>query len=118
MDYEQRVYDLEYENKKLREQNKELEEEIDFLCEYKDNIRTINRLMKLKVGKIVYHHDNYAEEFESFWIPILKKQYFKYMITNDKKAIVELEDNVWKNWNLSKEEKRKILKEIRGKNGR
>ena len=31
------------------------------------------------------------------------------------KAIVELEDEVWKNWNLSREEKKKILSEIRGK---
>lgn len=57
---------------------------------------------------------NYKEHFNTFWIPILKKQYFKYMLTNNKEAIIELEDNIWKNWNLSKEEKRKILKIIRG----
>lgn len=118
MDYEQKIYDLEYENKKLKEQNQELAEELNFLVAYNENGLIINKLLRRKVGKVVYHHDNYKEEFETFWIPILKKQYFKYMITNDKKAIVELEDNVWKNWNLSKEEKRKILKEIRGKNGR
>ena len=112
-DFEQEVYDLEYENKKLKEQNKELTEELDFLCSYKDNIKLINKIMKLS-GKVVYHHDNYKEEFNKYWIPILKKQYFKYMLTNNKEAIIELEDNVWKNWNLTIEEKKEILKTIRG----
>lgn len=113
-DFEQEVYDLEYENKKLKEQNKELTEELDFLCSYKDNIKLINKIMKLS-GKVVYHHDNYKEEFNKYWIPILKRQYFKYKLMKDKKAIVELEDNIWKNWHFSKEEKRKILKIIKGK---
>ena len=49
-----------------------------------------------------------------YWLPIYKKQYFKYKLLGDIKAIVELEDEIWKNWNLSREEKRKILKQIRG----
>ena len=57
---------------------------------------------------------NYKEHFNTFWIPILQKQYFKYMLTNNKQAIVELEDNIWNNWHLSKEDKRKIIKKIRG----
>lgn len=114
MDYEQKVYDLEYENKKLKEENKELSEELDYLLGYKDNLRLINRIMKLS-GKATYYINNYKEYYRETWIPILKKQYFKYMLTNDKKAIIELEDNVWKNWNLTKEDKKKILKEIRGK---
>lgn len=114
MDYEQRVYDLEYENKKLKGKNQELAEELNFLVAYNENGLIINKLLRRKVGKVVYHHDNYKEEFKTFWIPILKKQYFKYMLTNNKEAIIELEDNIWKNWNLSKEEKRKILKIIRG----
>ena len=40
--------------------------------------------------------------------------YFKYKLLGDIKAIIELEDEVWKNWNLSKQEKRKILRWIRG----
>lgn len=49
-----------------------------------------------------------------YWLPILKKMYFKYKLLGDIKAIIELEDNIWKNWNLSKDDKRKILREIRG----
>ena len=49
-----------------------------------------------------------------FWIPILKKQYFKFKLMGDIKAIVELEDNIWRNWNFTEEEKRKILNEIKG----
>ena len=60
---------------------------------------------------------NYKEHFNTFWIPILQKQYFKYRLTNNKEAIVELEDNIWKNWNLIPKDKREILKKIRGKKG-
>ena len=49
-----------------------------------------------------------------YWLPIFKKMYFKFKLLGDIKAIIELEDNIWKNWNLSKEDKRKILKQIRG----
>lgn len=57
----------------------------------------------------------YKEHYYEFWIPILKRQYFKFMIMNDKRAIIELEDNVWKNWSFTKEEKREILRRVRGK---
>ena len=49
-----------------------------------------------------------------YWLPLFKRMYFKYKVQGDIKAIVELEDEIWKNWNLSKEEKRKILGQIRG----
>lgn len=49
-----------------------------------------------------------------YWLPIFKKMYFKYKLLGDIKAIIELEDEVWKNWNLSKDDKKKILKQIRG----
>ena len=49
-----------------------------------------------------------------YWLPIFKKMYFKYKLLGDIKAIIELEDEVWKNWKLTKEEKKKILKQIRG----
>ena len=113
MDYEQKVYDLEYENKKLKEQNKELQEELNYLLGYKDNLVLINKIMK-KTGKVVYQDDNYTEEFKTFWIPILQRQYFKYKLTNNKEAIEELEDNIWKNWNLIPKDKKEILKKIRG----
>ena len=49
-----------------------------------------------------------------YWLPIFKKMYFKYKLLGDIKAIVELEDEIWKNWHLSREDKKKILKQIRG----
>jgi hypothetical protein len=57
---------------------------------------------------------NYKEHFNTFWIPILKRQYFKYMLTKDKKAIEELKNNVRNNWNLTKDEKEQIIRKIRG----
>lgn len=113
MDYEQKVYDLEYENRKLKEQNQELQEELKYLLGYKDNLVLINKIMK-KTGKVVYQDDNYTEEFNKFWIPILQRQYFKYRLTKDKKAIEELENNVRNNWNLTKDEKIQMIRKIRG----
>ena len=49
-----------------------------------------------------------------YWLPIFMRMYFKFKLLGDIKAIIELEDEVWKNWNLSKEDKRKILRQIRG----
>lgn len=49
-----------------------------------------------------------------YWLPIFKRMYFKFRLLGDIKAIIELEDEVWKNWNLSREDKKKILKQIRG----
>lgn len=60
---------------------------------------------------------NYKEHFDTFWIPILKRQYFKYMLTNNKEAIEELEKNVRNNWNLTKNDKIEFLKIIKGKKG-
>ena len=53
-------------------------------------------------------------DYFEFWMPILKRQYFKFKLMDDTKAIIELEDNIWKSWKLTKEEKRKVLKRIRG----
>lgn len=57
---------------------------------------------------------NYKEYYYEFWIPILKKQYFKFRLTNDKRAISSLENNVLKNWYFDKNEKKEILKKIKG----
>ena len=54
---------------------------------------------------------NYYEHFKTF-IPNLKKQYFKAKLQKDMKAILDIKENVWKNWNLTKEEKKEVLKEI------
>lgn len=53
-------------------------------------------------------------EYFDFWIPILKKQYFKYRLTNEFSAIYDLESNIIKNWKLTRKEKREVLKRIRG----
>lgn len=45
---------------------------------------------------------------------MLKKQYFKFKLQEDTKAIIELEDNIWKSWKLTIEEKRTVLRKIRG----
>ena len=50
----------------------------------------------------------------NYWLPVFKRMYFKYKLLGDIKAVVELENEIWKNWNLSKQEKRKILRWIRG----
>ena len=50
----------------------------------------------------------------NYWLPTFKRMYFKFKLLGDIKAIIELEDEIWKNWNLSKEDKKKILKQIRG----
>ena len=53
-------------------------------------------------------------KYFDYWLPIFKRMYFKFKLLGDIKAIIELEDNIWKNWNLSKDDKKKILKQIRG----
>lgn len=57
-----------------------------------------------------------TQYYFEYWLPIFKRMYFKYRLQDDIRAIVELEDNIWKNWKLTKEEKRKLLKKIRGMN--
>ena len=54
-------------------------------------------------------------DYINYWLPIFKRMYFKYKLQDDIMAIVELEDNIWKNWRFTKEEKKKILRKIRGK---
>ena len=53
-------------------------------------------------------------KYFDYWLPIFKRMYFKFKLLGDIKAIIELEDEVWKNWNLSKEDKKNILRQIRG----
>jgi len=53
-------------------------------------------------------------KYIDYWIPILQRQYFMFKLQNDIEAIVELEDNIWRNWNLTKEEKWEVIRKIRG----
>lgn len=55
------------------------------------------------------------KKYFDYWIPLFKKMRFIYKLQGDIKAVIELENEVWKNWKLTKEEKKKILSEIRGK---
>ena len=57
----------------------------------------------------------YYESFIKFWIPIIQKQYFKAKIQNDLICIITIKENIWKNWHLSKEQKKAIWKEIGAK---
>lgn len=54
---------------------------------------------------------NYYEHFKEF-IPNLKRQYFKSKVQKDMNAILEIKENIWKNWNLTLEQKKEVLKEI------
>lgn len=49
-----------------------------------------------------------------YWLPIFKRMYFKFKLLGDIKAIVELEDEIWKNWSLSKKEKKKDIEMDKG----
>lgn len=53
----------------------------------------------------------YYEHFKTF-IPSYKKQYFKAKLQDDIDEIIAIKDNIWRNWNLTVEQKRKIIKEI------
>ena len=59
-------------------------------------------------------HELKMSNYFDYWLPIFKRMYFKFKLLGDIKAIIELEDEVWKNWNLSKDDKKKIRKQIRG----
>ncbi len=53
-------------------------------------------------------------KYIDYWLPVYKKQYFRYKLQNDCEAIIDLIDNIWRNWNLTIEEKRKIIHRIKG----
>ena len=54
---------------------------------------------------------SYYEHFKTF-IPNFKKQYFKAKIEGNMNVILELKESIYKNWNLTKEQKKETLKEI------
>ena len=66
------------------------------------------QLAKISGGWIV------MVKYIDYWLPFYKRQYFKYKLLNDYQGMVELIDNIWRNWNLTTEEKRKIIYEIKG----
>lgn len=54
----------------------------------------------------------YYKHFREFWIPIYKRQVFKAKLSNDRRTLLEIKDNIFKNINLNKEEKWIIIKEL------
>ncbi len=54
---------------------------------------------------------NYYEHFKYF-IPNFKKQYFKAKVEGNMNAILELKECIYKNWNLTHEQKMEVIKEI------
>lgn len=55
---------------------------------------------------------NYYKGFITFWIPILKKQVFKAKMQSDNNVLLEIRENIWNNWNFTKEEINSILGEL------
>lgn len=54
---------------------------------------------------------NYYKHFEVF-VPKLKKMYFKAKVKNDISAILDIKENIWNNWNLTKNQKKEVLQKI------
>lgn len=56
-------------------------------------------------------NERYYEHFKCF-LENYKRQYFKAKMQNDMSCILEIKENIWKNWNLSLEQKKRVLYEI------
>ncbi len=54
----------------------------------------------------------YLESFKKYFLPNYKKAIFKAKLLNDKETLFELQNSIWSNWNLTKNEKIKLLKEL------
>ena len=55
---------------------------------------------------------SYYEHFYEFWIPIYRQQIFKAKFNDDLQALIEIKENIYKNWHLTHEEALKIIKEL------
>ena len=53
----------------------------------------------------------YYEHIRTF-LPSYKKQYFICKMQDDISSILDIKENIWKNWNLTKLHKKELLKEI------
>ena len=54
----------------------------------------------------------YLESFKKYFLPNYKRAIFKAKLKNDTDALIELQNTIWSNWNLTKNEKIKLLKEL------
>lgn len=52
----------------------------------------------------------YYESFIKYWVPILKKDVFKYRMKKDNLGLLSIKENIWKNWHFTKEQRDNILK--------
>ena len=55
-------------------------------------------------------NEKYYKSFIEFWIPIYKKQIFKAKLSRNTDLLMEIQNNIWMNWNLTKDQKNEILK--------
>jgi hypothetical protein len=54
----------------------------------------------------------FYNDFKNFWLPIYKKQYFILKMQNNIEAIIAIKENIYRNWNLTREEKLDFIKQI------
>ena len=54
----------------------------------------------------------YYEHFIDFWLPIYKRQVFKAKFNDEKEAMVEIKNNIMKNWHLDNIEKGYIMQQL------
>lgn len=57
-------------------------------------------------------NSNYVKQFKQFFLPNFKRAVFKAKLTNNTQALIELQANIYNNWNLTNKEKEKLLKEL------
>lgn len=55
--------------------------------------------------------DEYYFDFKDFWYPIYRKQILDAKFNDNKEALLEIKNNILKNWNL-KEYKDLIIKDL------
>ena len=54
----------------------------------------------------------YVQSFKKFFLPNFKKAVFKAKLMNDTNMLIELQANIFQNWNLTAKEKELVLREL------
>lgn len=54
----------------------------------------------------------YFEYWTEFWLPIYKRQVFKFKFNKDEKALNSIKENIYKNIHFNQDEKKEILKRL------
>ena len=55
---------------------------------------------------------NYLQHFKEYFLPNIKRAVFKAKLTNDTQALIELQANIYNNWNLTPKEKERLLRDL------